>query len=298
MIFFKISLATFYLRIVIRSWQRYLVIGAVTINTLYGSFTFFMALFNCGDPSKYLTHELAGMCLPQSTLYAIQLSGCLINAATDWIFAILPIFVLVKATMPLIAKLSAGFILLLACCGSIISLVRISFIKGLTPGPDFFNTVIDLAIWSIVECGLGISAAAAATLRPLFRDWMETGRISFPQGSNRRSAYNAGTQSSDPQGSKSGTRSSTMHENQDVENLGYLRRISRWSIPPLLRGSISRSEPLEMCFDLQERRPSLPKKLVTQSEEEVFGGPSPISPEIPQSYTPITTGVNHNDLAS
>lgn len=101
------------------------------------------------------------------------MTGTIINAITDWIFAILPIFVLAKASMPLAAKISAGLILCLACGGSIVSLIRIPYIHGLRAGPNFFNTALDICILSTIECGLGISAAAAATLRPLFRSLLD-----------------------------------------------------------------------------------------------------------------------------
>ncbi|KAK4504897.1 hypothetical protein PRZ48_002860 [Zasmidium cellare] len=174
MMFLKISLGIFYLRFVIRTWEQYAVHATMIISTAYGVFLFFIALLNCGNPSKYLESELKGICMPNSAIYPIQLAGALVNACTDWVLAIMPIYILVKATtMPVRVKISAGMVLLLGCIGSVISLVRIQYMKGLVPGPNFFNTSIDLYIWSIIECGLGISAAAAATLRPLFRSLRE-----------------------------------------------------------------------------------------------------------------------------
>ncbi|KAF2168181.1 hypothetical protein M409DRAFT_53484 [Zasmidium cellare ATCC 36951] len=173
MVFLKISLGIFYLRFVIRTWEKYAVYSTIIISTAYGVFLFFIALLNCGNPSKYLENELKGICMPNNAIYPIQLAGALVNACTDWVLAIMPIYILVKGTMPLRVKISAGVVLLLGCTGSVISLVRIQYMKGLLPGPNFFNTSIDLCIWSIIECGLGISAAAAATLRPLFRSLRE-----------------------------------------------------------------------------------------------------------------------------
>lgn len=191
MVFLKISLGIFYLRFVIRAWERYAVHGTIIMSTAYGAFLFFIALLNCGNPSKYLENELKGICMPNNAIYPIQLAGALINACTDWVLAIMPVYILVKATMPVRVKISAGVVLLLGCTSSVISLIRIRYMKGLLPGPNFFNTSIDLCIWSIIECGLGISAAAAATLRPLFRSLREHTAVFLSHGSRSKTAMDS-----------------------------------------------------------------------------------------------------------
>jgi len=173
MVFLKISLGIFYLRFISQHWQRVVIYTTVALNTLYGVLLFFVAIFQCGDPTLYLSNELKAICMPNGPLYGVQLTGAIVNASTDWILALLPIFVLAKANMPKRTKASAGCIILLGCSGSIISLIRIRYIKDLRPSPDFFRGVTDIAIWSIAECGICISAAAAAALRVLFRGLAE-----------------------------------------------------------------------------------------------------------------------------
>lgn len=43
------------------------------------------------------------------------------------------------------------------------------FISGMANVQDFLWATTDVAIWSTIEIGIGITASAAATLRPLFR---------------------------------------------------------------------------------------------------------------------------------
>lgn len=230
MVVFKISLAIFYLRIVIRTWQRYVVIGACVINTIYGVFLFFTALFNCGNPSNYLLNEVKGACLSDTTTNGIQLAGCILNAATDGIFALLPVSILYKAAIPLPAKFLSGFILLLACGGSIVSVIRIRYIDGLVPGPDFFSTMINLCILSIVECGVGISAASAATLRPLFRSLMEQVRpVITSQGSNAVKGKSSPGYSVNARSSHVMSPPPENHELFEFEDRDYVSRFSRWS---------------------------------------------------------------------
>jgi hypothetical protein len=48
-------------------------------------------------------------------------------------------------------------------------MIRIPYIKVLALTQDFLFATTDVAIWSTIEPGLGIVAAGAVTLRPLFR---------------------------------------------------------------------------------------------------------------------------------
>jgi hypothetical protein len=49
------------------------------------------------------------------------------------------------------------------------TVVRIPYAKQLLSDPDYLYNFTDLAIWSTVEIGLGLTASSLATLKPLFR---------------------------------------------------------------------------------------------------------------------------------
>jgi hypothetical protein len=51
------------------------------------------------------------------------------------------------------------------------------YVPGLKDVADFLYATTDVAIWSISETGLGITASAAATLRPLFRTFLSRSRL-------------------------------------------------------------------------------------------------------------------------
>lgn len=59
---------------------------------------------------------------------------------------------------------------LLTCIhrASVATLARIPYAQQLLSNPDYLYNFTDLAIWSIVECGIAITASSLATLRPLF----------------------------------------------------------------------------------------------------------------------------------
>lgn len=49
------------------------------------------------------------------------------------------------------------------------TIARIPYTKQLLSDPDYLYNFTDLAIWSTVEIGLGLTASSLATLKPLFR---------------------------------------------------------------------------------------------------------------------------------
>jgi hypothetical protein len=170
MVILKISLGIFYLRIVVSRWHKVTVYATVGIAAVYSSYYFFAILFSCGLPSHFLANALKGKCTGTvQSRYAVNMTAGVINAASDFILAILPIALIKKACIPLPAKISAGLILFLGCIGSTASVVRLVYIDGLSYDVKFFEAGVDITIWSIIEVGLCITAASLATLRPLFR---------------------------------------------------------------------------------------------------------------------------------
>jgi hypothetical protein len=61
---------------------------------------------------------------------------------------------------------------LLAPRASAATIIRLPFVYTLTHSQDFLWDTTDVAIWSSVEPGIGITAISLATLRPLFRKFL------------------------------------------------------------------------------------------------------------------------------
>lgn len=178
MVILKISLAIFYLRIVVARWQKLTIYATVGIATIFGTYYFFAVLFECGMPADFLYKALHNECSgSKQTRFAINMTAGVINAVTDFILAALPLTLIRKAAVPLPAKVSAGLILLVGCTGSAVSLVRLAYIRGLNYSEDFFESGLNITIWSIVEAGLCITAASLATLRPLFHCCIDSARL-------------------------------------------------------------------------------------------------------------------------
>ncbi|THY18507.1 hypothetical protein D6D01_07263 [Aureobasidium pullulans] len=178
-ILFKISLAIFFLRIVVVKWQRRLIYTSTGIYTLYSVIFIFLVTFRCGSPSDLLINAYKGKCISNGAIMPlVYISGAL-NAAADIVFATLPGIILWNSHMPRQAKISAGVLLSMGCLGSIASIIRIAYLGGLSVDARFFKHAIDAGLLSVVEPGLAITAASLSALRPLFKSMVEKTLPSF-----------------------------------------------------------------------------------------------------------------------
>jgi hypothetical protein len=113
----KISLAGFFLRIVVERWQRCVIYAAVLVSTTINIATVFFFIFMCGVPKGglvFFEKYIGGKCVNsthQLIMYYFQAGS---GTLTDLIFWLLPTSTLRKSVLPLRDKLTAGAILVLA----------------------------------------------------------------------------------------------------------------------------------------------------------------------------------------
>lgn len=110
-VLFKISLAIFFLRIVVISWQRHLIYIATGIYTIYSTVFILIITFRCGTPSDLLINAFKGRCISDAAIMPLVYTSGVLNAAVDWIFAVFPVLILWNSNMPRKAKISAGVLL-------------------------------------------------------------------------------------------------------------------------------------------------------------------------------------------
>ena len=118
-------------------------------------------------------------------------------------------------------------------------MIRVPYIKVLALTDDFLFATTDVAIWSTVEPGLGIVAAGAVTLRPLFR--------TFYALSTRNKSSNPITASK-----HSKLRNSHMPPNfqsggQELGSVGRSQHVYKSSV-----GSLGDSEEIQLRTDIGE----------------------------------------------
>ena len=122
-------------------------------------------------------------------------------------------------------KLLVAGILAFAAIGSTGTVVRMFYIHTLMDGPDFLYATTDVAIWSTVEPGIGITAGSIACLRPLFRTWLwRLGFAAPPQNRRSRSSYRS-------------------HSGQKrIDRRGYRRSLSPSDLVPTERNGTTSTE--------------------------------------------------------
>jgi hypothetical protein len=91
--------------------------------------------------------------------------------------------------MKLRTKILVAGILAFAAIGSTGTVVRMFYIHTLMDGPNFLYATTDVAIWSTVEPGIGITAGSIACLRPLFRIWLWRMGFAAPPRDRRSRTY-------------------------------------------------------------------------------------------------------------
>jgi hypothetical protein len=164
----KLSIAIFLLRICVARLQRYAIIFAITLTEIYSTVFFFMFVLQC-KPVSYFWQQYAptpgiGKCsdprIVTYTFFGYSAIACL----TDWILAIIPIFLVKDLQLNRRTKISAILLLSMCSLASTATIIRIPYLHGMSNLADFLYATSDVAIWSTVETGIGITAAAVSTL--------------------------------------------------------------------------------------------------------------------------------------
>lgn len=159
-------------------------IGTVLFGTVY----FFLVMLQCIPVSEFwLNHPASNKCIPEGPTTGITYALGAVNAFADWSFGILPFFIVWDLQMNMRTKTLVAGILAFAAIGSTATVVRMQYIHSLTNGPDFLFATKNVAIWSTVEPGVGITAGSLATLRPLLQTLLwRLGLASAPASARAR----------------------------------------------------------------------------------------------------------------
>ncbi|KAG9242572.1 hypothetical protein BJ878DRAFT_388800, partial [Calycina marina] len=167
----KLSIAFMLLRLTIVRTHRCIIYAVTAVTQAYSVFYFFLFVFQCRPSSYFWTQYTGGegSCLPGDVVVSATYGYSAILCLGDWIFAILPVFMVWDLQMNRSTKISVASILAMGAIASTATVIRFPYVASLADTTDFLYATVDLAIWSIVETGLGLIACSAATLRPLAR---------------------------------------------------------------------------------------------------------------------------------
>ncbi|KAH6647117.1 hypothetical protein BKA67DRAFT_639150 [Truncatella angustata] len=193
----KASIAVFLLRLCITKTHRMIIWVVVGVTEIYSLFFFLLFVLQCRPTAlfwlRYTGSPPEGSCLDASVVSNAFYGYSAISCWTDWTYSILPVFLVWNLQMNTKVKISVIGILAAGCIASSATIVRFPYLYSLTDINDFLYSTSDVAIWSTVETGLGITAAGVATLRPLLKSWFGGGSSARGNGTSARQWHRTGS---------------------------------------------------------------------------------------------------------
>ncbi|PNS18070.1 hypothetical protein CAC42_4029 [Sphaceloma murrayae] len=170
-LFVKIAIGLFFLRIAQKKWQKYIVLVPIWVYSICIVLTLSIFVFRCGLPINAIAILGSNNCYINAGIeQPLGLNIASLNAVCDWIFAAIPIHLLLTSgRMSRDSKLSICCIIALAAAGSVVSIIRLPYFIGSTFDVRVFETNPVILFLSILETAVGTIAISLATLKPLLR---------------------------------------------------------------------------------------------------------------------------------
>ncbi|PCD26476.1 hypothetical protein AU210_012901 [Fusarium oxysporum f. sp. radicis-cucumerinum] len=160
----KASICVTLLRIAVTKTHR-IIVWATLIFTIVTMLYHTIGTFFACMPITANWDDRTKCSLPflMSVGYMVSLSA----VVSDWICAILPIFMLYKSHMRKATKVSVSIILGLGILASLCTIIRLPYLKAFSHPEDYLYHVANIVLWSTLESGIGIIAGCLPSLRKL-----------------------------------------------------------------------------------------------------------------------------------
>ncbi|GAM88212.1 hypothetical protein ANO11243_062430 [Dothideomycetidae sp. 11243] len=191
MIGFKFTMGFFFLKIfVFRTPYIVMIWISIIIPTILGVINIvYTAILSCEIETLFFigTESCLDYRHSQGWL-AVAETWTIANTVSDLFYTVLSVIAMVNLHMKPKDKLTAGALCALGSVASLASLVRLFLLIFSLPVYSLLGESVMEAIWTVIEPGLGITAASLATLRPLLRkiSGEHTAGDPTPDGSQER----------------------------------------------------------------------------------------------------------------
>ncbi|CAG7916090.1 unnamed protein product [Penicillium olsonii] len=169
----KISIALALLRLTVKRSHRIILWCTSTVTILIGLMFWLLLLFDCHPISffwRQVDRTSQGTCLSKAVLLNSAYVYSSLTILCDLTLGILPAFLVWRLQMNYRTKFAVGGIFSLGALASVAVAGRVPFLRFYSD-QNFLYSTWQIAIWSVIETGLGITAGSLITLRPLFR-WL------------------------------------------------------------------------------------------------------------------------------
>ncbi|TKX19239.1 sodium symporter-like protein [Elsinoe australis] len=178
----KVSVGLFLLRITVKRLQIWIIRFFMAGSVVFGLFWTIITINQCKPVSFWwdLNPDHKGTCINATVFTICAYAISVLNSSADFAFAILPMFILRETTMNKKSRTVVCILLGVASIAAVATIVRIPFLHTMNHYKgDFLYNTTQVAMLSALEVGLGITAACAATLRPLFQNLLESHRSGY-----------------------------------------------------------------------------------------------------------------------
>lgn len=171
----KISIGLFLLRIAANQVHIHIIYLAMAASMVCGFAFAFVLLFQCWPIRAFWTlNPNDGHCIDSNVLSALTYTISAANVIADWVFALLPWFMVKNLQMVWKKKAIVACILAFAAVGCTATIVRLPYVWSLKESAkgwdaEFLYDTVGIAVWTTVEVGVGITAGCMATMWPLMQ---------------------------------------------------------------------------------------------------------------------------------
>lgn len=150
-----------------KRWVEVVIYTCLTLVTLTMGGTGMYLFFQCLPVQKNWFTSMDGACQPRSIQTALSFLVAAVSISTDWIFAVLPIFLLWNVQIDKRVKLSVVGLLSLGIFASIAPLIRLNFLLGMNDPTKFLQNLGPILAWASAEMNVGMLIANLPACRPL-----------------------------------------------------------------------------------------------------------------------------------
>ncbi|CAJ0542945.1 Ff.00g003320.m01.CDS01 [Fusarium sp. VM40] len=166
----KGSICVTLLRIAVSKVHRIIIWSVFTLTVVATTAIVIGCLVGCRPIAANWGQD--GKCAPYQLMAAFGYLMSCAAVVTDFVCAILPVFMLYKSQMKATTKISVGVVLGLAALASLCTIIRLPYLKYYTIQSNYLYNVTNIVLWSLVESGIGIIAGSLPSLRKLVsRRW-------------------------------------------------------------------------------------------------------------------------------
>ncbi|KAL4914350.1 hypothetical protein BDW62DRAFT_213564 [Aspergillus aurantiobrunneus] len=173
----KISVCIFLMRITVKRIHIWILYTVMALTVITGLIFMFIMLLQC-KPLQYfwtrtaLDPSIQGSCVSIEVVITMTYVYSAFAALCDFTVGILPIFLVHRLQMRKKTKMAVVGILGMACMCVYLPTLSITYAPAHNKQRLLRHATVQIAIWSNIEAGLGITAGSLATLRPLLRHFL------------------------------------------------------------------------------------------------------------------------------